>query len=193
VQYDAGFTVLPGNYVIKFLARNAETGRIGTYQANFIVPNLNKELVQLPTSSVVLGTQRVAMTDALFNTGRNKEARAQFANPLIDDGLKLIPSITRVFSRERDLYVYLQAYERETTVMRPLAALVTFYRGAEKAFETRAFTVSAGMDPKSKAVPLRLTVALGDVEPGQYTCQITVLDPGGQKAAFWQAPVRIVR
>ena len=74
VQYDAGFTLFPGKYTIKFLARNAETGRIGTYQSNFVVPNLNKELTRLPTSSVVLSSQRVAMTDALFNAGKTKEA-----------------------------------------------------------------------------------------------------------------------
>ncbi len=28
IQYDTGFTLLPGKYVIKFLARDAETGRI---------------------------------------------------------------------------------------------------------------------------------------------------------------------
>ncbi|MEO8126771.1 MAG: VWA domain-containing protein [Bryobacteraceae bacterium] len=30
ITYDTGFTVMPGNYKIKFLARDAETGRIGT-------------------------------------------------------------------------------------------------------------------------------------------------------------------
>ena len=35
IQYDTGFTLLPGKYTIKFLARDAETGRIGTYQTNF--------------------------------------------------------------------------------------------------------------------------------------------------------------
>ena len=33
IQYETGFTLLPGKYVIKVLARDAETGRIGTYQA----------------------------------------------------------------------------------------------------------------------------------------------------------------
>ena len=33
IEYDTGFTLLPGTYTIKFLARDAETGRIGTYQA----------------------------------------------------------------------------------------------------------------------------------------------------------------
>ena len=41
IQYETGFTLLPGKYVIKFLARDAETGRIGTYQTSFTIPNLN--------------------------------------------------------------------------------------------------------------------------------------------------------
>ncbi len=43
IEYDAGFTLLPGKYMIKFLARDDETGRIGTYQTTFVIPNLNKE------------------------------------------------------------------------------------------------------------------------------------------------------
>jgi hypothetical protein len=31
IQYEAGFTLLPGRYVIKVLARDATTGRIGTF------------------------------------------------------------------------------------------------------------------------------------------------------------------
>jgi hypothetical protein len=192
VQYDAGFSLFPGKYTIKFLARNAETGRIGTYQSNFVVPNLNKELIHLPTSSVVLSSQRVAMADALFNTGKTKEDRQQASNPLIEDGLKLIPSVTRVFSRSRDLYIYLQAYERDATAMHPLAAVVTFLRGEEVVFESPAFTVTEGMDPKSKAVPFKLSLPLESIAAGEYVFQITVLDPTVQKAAFWQAPVKIV-
>jgi VWFA-related protein len=192
VQYDSGYTLLPGNYIIKFLARNAETGRIGTYVREFVVPNLNKELLRLPTSSVVLSNQRVAMTDALYNAGKKKEDKEQIANPLIEDGLKLLPSVTRVFSKSRELYVYLQAYERDATTMQPLVAVVTFYKGTERVFETKPLTVTEGMDPKSKAVPLKLTIPLGTLANGEYLCQITVLDPTSQKAAFWQAPVRIV-
>ena len=192
VQYDAGFSLFPGKYTIKFLARNAETGRIGTFQSDLVVPNLNKELTRLPMSSVVLSSQRVAMTDALFNAGKTKEARAQAANPLIEDGVKLIPSVTRVFSRARDLYIYLQAYERDAVTMHPLAAVVTFLKGEEVVFESPAFTVTDGMDPKSKAVPLKVSLPLEGVPAGEYVCQITVLDPSAQKAAFWQAPVKIV-
>ena len=42
IEYDTGFTLLPGKYSIKFLARDDETGRIGTYQTTFVIPNLNK-------------------------------------------------------------------------------------------------------------------------------------------------------
>ena len=67
IEYDAGFTLLPGKYVIKFLARDDETGRIGTYQSTFVIPNLNKEEKRLPISSVVLSSQRVELKDALFS------------------------------------------------------------------------------------------------------------------------------
>jgi hypothetical protein len=40
--------------------------------------------------------------------------------------------------------------------------------------------------------PLRFTLPLDRLLPGDYTCQITVADPTGEKATFWQAPIVIV-
>src|SRR5450432_2107234 len=188
IQYDTGFTLLPGTYTMKFLARDDETGRIGTFLNKFVVPNLNKEQKRIPISSVVLSGQRMDLRDSLY-TAKDK---APTINPLIQDGQKLIPSVTRVFSTRRDLYVYLQAYERGQTTTQPLVAFVTFYRGQTKAFETPPLPVTEGMDPKSKAVPLRFSLGLGKLQPGKYDCQVTVLDPAGNKAAFWQAPVMLV-
>lgn len=190
IQYDTGFTLLPGTYSLKFLARDDETGRIGTYLNKFVVPNLNKELKRIPISSVVLSGQRMDMRDSLYTAGKDKMPAV---NPLIQGGQKLIPSVTRVFSRNRDMYVYLQAYERGATTMQPLVAFVTFYRGQTKAFETSPLPVTEGMDPKSKAVPLGFSLALNKLQPGKYTCQVTVVDTTGQKAAFWQAPVMLVQ
>jgi VWFA-related protein len=191
IQYETGFTLLPGKYTIKYLARDSETGRIGTFQTSFMIPNLNKELKRVPISSVVLSSQRVALGDSIYNVKQKIDPDA--ANPLVLDGQKLIPSVTRVFSKSRDLYVFLQAYERDaTTTMRPLVAFVGFYRGQVKAFETEPLAVGDGMDAKSKAVPLRFVLSLDKLPPGQYDCQVTVLDPAGQKAAFWQAPVVLV-
>src|SRR5580658_2314430 len=115
IEYDAGVTLLPGHYTIKFLARDDETGRIGTFQASFYIPNLNKVATQIPISSAVLSSQRLSTADALYNTVRGKQAvKNDAANPLVQDGQKLIPSVTRVFKSDRDLYVFLQAYTAPT-------------------------------------------------------------------------------
>jgi VWFA-related protein len=190
IQYETGFTLLPGNYVLKLLARDSETGRMGTYLASFNVPNLNKEELRLPVSSVVLSSQRVPAGDAIYNVKQKIDAEA--ANPLIRDGQKLLPSVTRVFSKSRDMYVYLQAYERAATTTEPLVAFVSFYRGDVKVLETAPLAVTDGLDPKSKAVALRFSVPLDSVAPGRYDCQVTVLDPASQKAAFWRGAVAIV-
>jgi len=108
------------------------------------------------------------------------------------DGQKLVPSVTRVFSKGREMYIYLQAYERNATEMQPLVAYVTFYRGLVKQFETTPLQIVDGLDPKSKAVPLKFSFSLEKLPPGEYTCQVTVLDPTNQKAAFWQAPVMLI-
>jgi VWFA-related protein len=189
IEYDTGFTLLPGKYVVKFLARDAETGRIGTYQTNFNIPNLNKEVQRVPISTVVLGSQRVDLKDAIYNARKDT---VQTANPLVENGQKLIPSVTRVFSKSREMYVYLQAYELAAASTEPLVAFVTLYQGQAKAFETTPVAITDGLDPKSKTVPLRLSVPLDQLNPGQYDCQITVLDPTNQKAAFWKAPIMLI-
>ncbi|HTA41926.1 MAG TPA: VWA domain-containing protein [Bryobacteraceae bacterium] len=197
LEYQTGFTLLPsapGKYTLKFLARDDETGRIGTVITSFIVPNLNKEEKRVPISSVVLSSQRVDLHDALFNAEKDKErTKTDAVNPLIADGKALIPSVTRVFNKNRDMFVFLQAYERLATTTQPLVSFVTFYRGQTKAFETAPMLVTEGLDPKTKALPLRFDLSLSQLPPGEYDCQVTVLDTTGQKAAFWQAPVMLVQ
>jgi VWFA-related protein len=191
VQYDTGFTLLPGKYTIKFLARDDETGRIGTYQTTFVIPNLNKEEKRIPISSVVLSSQRVDLKDALYNAVKGKD-KEEVANPLVQNGQKLIPSVTRVFSKSRNIYVYLQAYEQGALSTQPLVAFVSFYSGQTKAFETQPMEVTSGLDNRLKTMPLSLSVAVNQLPPGEYDCQVTVLDPAGQKAAFWRAPITLV-
>ena len=189
IQYETGFTLLPGKYVIKLLARDSETGRIGTYQTAFTIPNLMREEKRLPISSVVLSSQRVPMADALHTV---QQGAAQLTNPLVYDGQKLFPSVTRVFSKSRDMYVFLQAYERNATTTQPLVAFVTFLKGDVKVLETEPLAVVEGLDGRSKAVPLRFSIPLENLEVGRYDCQVTVLEPTGQKVAFWQAPIALV-
>ena len=187
IEYDAGFTLLPGKYVIKFLARDAETGRIGTYQTPFVIPNLNKEEKRVPISSVILSSQRVEIKDALYNAVKNKD-RAEAANPLVQNGQKLIPSVTRVFRQDQSLYVYLEAYEQGESIQ-PLIAFVTLYRGDAKAFESQPIKFAQGSNKRLKIIPLQFSLGLNNLAPDKYNCQVSILDPSGRKAAFWQAPI----
>ena len=189
IEYDTGYTLLPGTYNIKVLARDDETGRVGTFMSKFVIPNLNKEDKRVPISSVVLSSQRVDLKDALYTAGKDK---GQIANPLVDQGQKLIPSVTRVFSKTREMFVYLQAYEPTAQAVQPLVAFVTFYRGQNKAFETPPMPVTDGVNNRLKTIPLRFSFPLDKLPTGKYNCQVTVLDPTSQKAAYWQAPVMLV-
>jgi hypothetical protein len=189
IQYETGFTLLPGKYVIKILARDSTTGRIGTYQAEFAIPNLMREETRLPISSVVLSSQRVPMSAAIHTV---QSGAAQITHPLVFGGEKLFPSVTRVFSKSREMFVFLQAYERGAETTQPLVAYVSFFKGSEKVLETEPLGVTDGMDPRSKAVPIRISVPLDQLPTGRYDCQVTVLEPTGRKVAFWQAPVAVV-
>jgi VWFA-related protein len=196
-EYDSGFTLLPGKYMIKFLARDDETGRIGTFQTTFVIPNLNKELKRVPISSVVLGSQRVNLTDAVYNAMKSKDAaKAAAADPLVQDGSKLIPSVTRVFSKEHELYVYLQAYAPPivppSAAAGPFVAFVSFYRNGVKVFETAPLAVTPTATSRIGATPFSFSIGLWQLPPGDYDCQVTVLDPAGIKGTFWQAPILVV-
>ncbi len=193
ITYDTGFTLLPGKYTLKFLARDAETGRIGTYLRTFVVPNLNKEEQRVPISSVVLSSQTVALEEALYNAGKDKGRANQAFSPLVQHGEKLVPSVTRVFNRSKDMYVYLQAYQQGVDKALPMVAFVTFYNGQSKAFETAPVMASEGLTNRLNTTALKFRFPLDKLSPGEYMCQVTVLNPGAPKAAFWQAPVMVVQ
>src|ERR1700678_2421395 len=154
IEYDTGFTLLPGKYMIKFLARDDETGRIGTYQTHFVVPNLNKELGHVAISSVVLSSQRVDLKDALYNAQKAKDrTKEEEVNPLVQNGQKLIPSVTRVFRQGQSMYVYWQAYEQGLAAAQPLVAFVSFYHEQTKAFETSPMEMTTGSNNRLQTMP----------------------------------------
>ena len=199
ITYDTGFTVMPGNYRIKFLARDAETGRIGTYETAVNIPNLNPKPdaadSKIAISSVVLSSQRVQLDDSLFNATRDKEKGQVLdsVNPLVQEGQKLIPSVTRVFRKVKPMYVYLQAYQQGAEPPHPLAAFVTFYRGDAKAWETAPVTVAEHVAGRLNTMPVKLSIPIDKLATGEYRLQVTVLDPHAQAAAFWQTSVMLVQ
>jgi VWFA-related protein len=208
IEYSTGFTLLPGHYTIKFLARDDETGRIGTFQTVFIIPNLTKVMKQLPISSVVLSTQRVDPKQALYNTMKGKElAKNDAANPLVNADGKLIPSVTRVFRADRELEVFLQAYwggpgsptsvggtavSASAKEDAKIVAFISLYRNGTKVMDGQAVQATAIPENRLGTVPINLKIPLKGVEAGEYQCQVTILDPAKDRAAFWQGPLAIV-
>ena len=93
------------------------------------------------------------------------------------------------------MYVYLEAYEPNATdaaSTQPLVAYVSFFQNSVKVMETPLVKVTDGIDPKSHMLPIKLSFPLGKLKPGEYDCEVTILDPSTQKTAFWQAPVMLI-
>ena len=168
IEYDSGFTLLPGRYSIKFLARDDETGRIGTYQTEFIIPNLNKETARVPISSVVLSSQRVDTRDALYNATQGKRAdeerreessgagRAQ-ADSKRDARLQLDCARCMCICRPMQECNWRGSHVRHRQNPRPpLIAFVSLYRRGKKAFESPsvAATAAAGQPARRRSAQL---------------------------------------
>jgi VWFA-related protein len=183
--YDTGFTLPPGTYTLKLLARENQTGKMGTFESKFVIPDLTSARTYLPISSVVVGYQREKLSAAVANVEKDKKLTA--ANPLVQDNLKLIPSVTRVFRHAQDMFVYLEAYQPSAANFQLMVASVTFYRGKVKAFETAPLQITQGLT-KAKAVPVSFSLPLNQLTPGRYTIQVSVINPSAQKFATWRSP-----
>ena len=55
LQYDTGLTLPPGKYSLRFLARENQTGKMGTFETKFTIPDLSLEKA-LRLSSVIYST-----------------------------------------------------------------------------------------------------------------------------------------
>jgi VWFA-related protein len=188
IEYDTGFTLLPGKYKLKLLARDLVTGRIGTFETRFTVPNLARETKKLPASSVVLSSQKTKLNGMLFNAAKDK-GKALAANPLVSNGEKLSPSVTRVFSKSKKLYVYWELYPGPET---PVLTYLSFFRDNEKTFDSPPLQVAQPTAAKLRTLPLRQEISLDNFPPGEYRVQLNAVDASGQKAAFWETPILVI-
>jgi len=41
-------------------------------------------------------------------------------------------------------------------------------------------------------MPLTFSLGVNGLPPGEYNCQVTILDPATGKANFWRAPILLV-
>jgi VWFA-related protein len=188
MAYDAGFELAPGTYTVKFLARENLTGKMGTFETKLAIPDLAAEKTWLPISSVVLSNQMEAQSAAVATGDQDKKAMAD--HPLIQNGQKIVPSVTRAFRRDQTLYVYLEAFEPDAP--QPLQATVAFYRGTAKVFETPIQVAKDGFKAQAKVQPVKMSLPLSAIAAGRYTCQVNVIDQQSQKVAFWRAPVAVL-
>jgi VWFA-related protein len=206
LEYDTGNTLLPGKYSIKILARDDETGHIGTFQTTVVIPNLNKEVKRIPISAVVISSQRVSLNDAIYNASKAKEtAKNNAVDPLVQDGKRLIPSVTRVFSTGHEIYVSFQAYKPPASPpvaapnaqtaapdSQPIFAFVTLYQGGKKMYETPPQSIVPSATNRLGTMHLNFDLGVDSLPRGSYDCQVTVIDPSTQKAAFWRAAITLV-
>jgi VWFA-related protein len=184
VQYDAGLTLPPGTYVIRFLARENQTGHMGTFETPPItIPDLSVQKT-LRLSSVIYSSQKDPVANAVGSAVNDKKAVSN--SPLIQDGQKLVPSITRVFRKDQNMYVYFEVYDPSPDEQKTpdVTAVVELYRGARKAYTSPPVEVKKLITARPGVAPFNFVIPMAKIPTGQYTTQITVIDEAGKKFAF---------
>jgi VWFA-related protein len=190
IHYDAGFTLAPGRYRMKFLVREAQSGHMGTFDARFVVPDLAADSKTLKTSSVVWSSQREPLKAAVGEAEKMPGPRRGVqSNPLIVGQEKVVPNITKVFRRDQNMYISFDVYDAlpdpDNYKLRRIAVSMSLFnqKGA-KAFEAGPLKATELAVTRPNAVPVQLQVPLKGLAPGRYTCQINVIDEIGRKFAF---------
>jgi VWFA-related protein len=195
IQYDTGFTLGPGKYSLKFVARENGEGKTGTFEAPFVIPDLGSGNA-LRLSSVILSNQVQALKEQIAGAKNSKKLVAE--DPLVDDsGQKIMPNVTRVFRPAQKMSVYLELYDPgvmqlQTAGIASVTASVAFYQGDKKVFETPAVRANRINAKRPGVLPLRLQTLLKSLPAGQYVCQVNVIDQLGHKFAFPRSSIVIM-
>lgn len=99
VQYNTGFLLAPGSYHLKFVVRENQSGRMGSFETDVQIPDLRKTPLRM--SSVVLSSQRVPVA----------AKKASGPHPLVQNQTELVPNITHVFTQDQHLYLQYEVYD----------------------------------------------------------------------------------
>ncbi len=203
VQYNTSFLLAPGSYHLKFVVRENQNGRMGSFETDVQVPDLRK--VPLKMSSVVLASQRTTTT-------ANKKA----SKLLVEGQSELVPNITHVFTQDQHLYMQYEVYDaakNKGTTPQPAAkdaasnsqplqakpqrggvrilSSIEFLQNGVKVYETKALVASEVTAPDRKAVVFQIDIPLQALKPGFYTCQVNVIDDVAATFAFPRWPILI--
>lgn len=201
VQYNTGFLLAPGNYHLKFVVRENQTGRMGSFETDVHIPDLRK--VPFKMSSVVLSSLRSPTT-----------AKKSSANPLVQDQMELVPNITHTFTADQHLYLLYEVYDPakgKITVAPPadsaeaaqknsqpaakdgvrVLTSVEFLQGNTKVFESRPLVANELNAPDRKAVVFQIDFPLQNLKPGFYLCQVNVIDDLAGSFSFPRFPILV--
>jgi VWFA-related protein len=172
VLYQTAVTLPPGRFALKVVVRENVNGAIGSFETGVVIPELKQAAVKV--SSVVLSTQ----VQPVASKGRSD-------NPLVRDGMQIVPNVTHVVGRNQKLFFYFEVYEPALADASPdVRASLAFYRGKIKVLETPVVERVALDAPERKAALFRLEVPADAFKPGLYTCQVNVIDGAAGKFAF---------
>jgi hypothetical protein len=178
IQYTTSFNLPPGKYDLKFVVRENQTGRMGSFEAAITLPDMKK--FPLKMSSIVLASMR-------------QPSKQQ--DPLVRNGEEYVPNISHVFRQDQHLYLLYEIYDpahekaaqNQPKGAKPginLLSSLELIQGSTKVYETpevQARQVNvAGRD----AVAVELDVPLAGLKPGPYICQLNVIDDAGGSFAF---------
>jgi VWFA-related protein len=178
VQYDTGLSLPPGKYHLKFVVRENQTGRMGSFETDINVPDLKTQPLKM--SSIVLASQL------------QPAKKSSAPNPLVRDGSEIIPNVTHVFSSTQHLRLYYEVYDPgRSSAAQPaeagaskspekagihLLTNVAFFRGKTKVFESAPVELTELNARDRKAGVFQLDLPLNSLKPGFYTCQVNVID-----------------
>ncbi len=196
VQYNTGFVLPPGSFHLKFIVRENQTGRIGSFETDVQIPDLRKAPMRL--SSVVMANQRIPFL-----------GKKSGPNPLVRDKFELVPNVTHVFRQDQHLYLQFEVYDPARSknteaatkengqaakpsrdAVRVLTS-IEFLRGTAKVYESKPIVASEVNAPERKAVIFQIDLPLQSLKPGLYMCQVNVIDDAAGSFAFPRAPLLI--
>ncbi len=181
IQYTTSFNLPPGKYELKFVVRENQTGRMGSFEADVTLPDMKK--APLKMSSIVLS----AMREPSKKTGKE-------VDPLVRNGQEYVPDIAHVFRQDQHMYLLYEVYDptREKADTLPkgtkpginLLSSLELIQGSTKVYETPLVQAKAINVENRDAVAVEMDVPLAGLKPGAYLCQLNVIDDAGGSFAF---------
>jgi VWFA-related protein len=196
LQYDTGVTLTPGKYRLRFVARENGEGKVGTYEAKFEIPDVTN-VKTLRLSSVILSNQRDPVANQVAGVKNSKKLVE--TNPLIADGKKLVPNVTKVFRVNQNMLVYVEVYDPNIPDFLPenfkrasISASLALYKDDKKIFESPSVRANKLSESRSGTLPVWLQMSMAKIPPGTYDAQVNLIDEFGKKFAFPRSSLAVL-